>query len=226
MKCFYKITSVVTALLTTSVIPLTIFAQTNTNLENPLGEGTGAWEIFARLAGGISFAAGTLALVFVVLGGYMILTAAGNAERFGTGKKTISYAILGMLITVGSYTILTSTINILTGAAIGQGGLPDLTNGTTLVDPLGITSTVPSGQSVVIFYGQRIVGYMVNLLGVAVVLMYVYGGAVWMLSAGNEEKISQAKKILSYATIGAAVVLSSYILIKFIYTPFISILRS
>ncbi|KKT20864.1 MAG: hypothetical protein UW06_C0052G0008, partial [Parcubacteria group bacterium GW2011_GWE1_43_8] len=70
-----------------------------------------------------------------------------------------------------------------------------------------------------VFYGQRIIGFMVNLLGVAVVMMYIIGGLQWMLSAGSEDKISKAKKTLLYATIGAIVVLSSYLLIKFIFNP-------
>ncbi|KKS92980.1 MAG: hypothetical protein UV69_C0017G0024, partial [Parcubacteria group bacterium GW2011_GWE2_43_12] len=45
------------------------------------------------------------------------------------------------------------------------------------------------------------------------------GGLQWMLSAGSEDKISKAKKTLLYATIGAIVVLSSYLLIKFIFNP-------
>jgi hypothetical protein len=46
-----------------------------------------------------------------------------------------------------------------------------------------------------------------------------------MLSAGREDKIADAKKALLYATLGAVVVLSSYLLIKFIYTPFVSALN-
>ncbi len=211
-------------------LPLVILAGNgtdlvNTELSNPLGDNVYPWEIFARVAGGLSFVAGTLALVFTVIGGYIILTAAGNSERFATGKKAITYAVLGLLIIVGSYQILTTTINILTGAAVGQGGLPKIT-GDKLIDPLGITDAVPAGDSIAIFYGQRIVGYLVNLLGVAVVVMYVYGGLLWMLAGGNEDKISQAKKTLLYATIGATVVLCSYILIKFVYVPFAHILQS
>jgi Type IV secretion system pilin len=226
MRFSYKKSALLVVSLLIWLLPFVILAQTNTELQNPLGQGVGAWEIFTRVIWGLSFVAGTVALVFTVLGGYMILTAAGNSERYATGKKSIIYAITGMFIIVGSYQILTTTINILTGAATGSGNLPSLTTGSSLVDPLGITATVPSGQSIVILYGQRLVGYLVNLLGVAVVAMYVYGGLVWMLSGGSEEKISQAKKILGYATIGAAVVLCSYILIKFIYTPFFAILKN
>ncbi len=227
MNTLYKKITLASVLAVTALLPWLVLAQApNTNLENPLGEGTQVWDLFARVAAGLSFVAGTLALVFVVIGGYIILTARGNDEQYRKGKNTITYAIVGMLVIVGSYQILTTVINILTGAAIGQGGLPELKSGSTLVDPLGLTNSIQSGQSIVIFYGQRIVGYMVNLLGVAVVAMYIYGGTIWMMSAGSEEKIQQAKKVLTYATIGAAVVLGSYVIIKFVYTPFAALIQS
>ncbi|KKT27839.1 MAG: hypothetical protein UW12_C0015G0001, partial [Parcubacteria group bacterium GW2011_GWF1_43_9] len=156
-----------------------------------------------------------------IIGGYMILSAAGNSERFDKGKKTITYAIIGLLVTISSYQILANTINILTGVAVNEEGakLPEFRNPATLIDPLGLT-TLPNGSSpAFVFFGQRVIGFMVNLLGVAVVMMYVWGGLQWMLSAGSEDKISKAKKTLLYATIGAIVVLSSYLLIKFIFNP-------
>lgn len=205
--------------------PLLVWAQGgNTELENPLGT-INPDQIFARVAGGLSFMAGTLALLFVVLGGYMILTAHGNEEQYRKGKNSLVYAIIGLMIIVGSYQILTTTINLLTGAATGGGGLPSFKTSFSLVDPLNLVSSIQSGQAGIIFLGQRIIGYLVNFLGAAVVVMYIYGGLVWMTSGGREEKVTLAKKILTYATIGAAVVLGSYVLIKFIYTPFINLLQ-
>jgi hypothetical protein len=198
----------------------------NTNLENPLGEGVGPLDIFSRIAGGLSMVTGALALVFVVIGGYVIVTAAGSPERFGLGKKMITYSILGLLLATASYTILSTTINILTGAAVGAGGLTEFKTERNLIDPLGLMTLPPDQGPAFIFYGQRILGFIINFLGVVVVVMYVYGGLIWMLSAGKEESIGRAKRTLLYASLGAAVVLSSYILIKFIYTPFAGLLAS
>lgn len=226
MNNFYTKIIKIVILWSAFLLPVVALAQAaNTELENPLGKDTQIWDLFSRIAAGLSFVAGTLALLFVVIGGYMILTARGNDEQYRKGKNTITYAIVGLLVIVGSYQILTAGINILTGAAVGEGGLPELTKGSTFIDPLGITNSIQSGQSVVILYGQRIIGYMVNLLGVAVVAMYIYGGTIWMMSAGSEEKVQHAKKVLSYATIGAAVVLGSYIIIKFVYAPFAALLQ-
>jgi len=55
------------------------------------------------------------------------------------------------------------------------------------------------------------------LLGVVAVLLILYAGVIWMTAAGNEEKISQAKKILINATIGLLIMMAAYAITAFIF---------
>lgn len=48
----------------------------------------------------------TLAMVMIVIGGLRWMAAAGNASTIGAAKDTIIRAIIGLLIALGSYTIL------------------------------------------------------------------------------------------------------------------------
>jgi hypothetical protein len=73
-------------------------------------------------------------------------------------------------------------------------------------------------------YGGRILGFLLSGLGGLTLLMFVYGGLQWLVAEGNEEKISKAKKTLMYAILGLAAVLGSYIVLKFVYTPFYNLL--
>lgn len=50
--------------------------------------------------------AGGLALLFVIIGAIQILTAYGDEERVTAGKKSVTYAIVGLLIAILSYTIV------------------------------------------------------------------------------------------------------------------------
>ena len=43
---------------------------------------------------------GVLALLFIVYGGFLYITSGGNKERIEMAKKTLTYAILGLLIVV------------------------------------------------------------------------------------------------------------------------------
>lgn len=47
-------------------------------------------------------------------------------------------------------------------------------------------------------------------LGVLFISLILYGGFIWMTSAGAEDQISKAKRIISASIIGLAIVLVSY----------------
>jgi hypothetical protein len=57
---------------------------------------------------------GAVAILFLIIGGVEILTAYGNEEKITKGKKTITFAIVGLLIALLSYAIVTiiSSINL------------------------------------------------------------------------------------------------------------------
>jgi hypothetical protein len=51
-------------------------------------------------------AAGATAILFIIVGGIQILTAYGVDEKINKGKKTITFAIVGLLIAILSYAIV------------------------------------------------------------------------------------------------------------------------
>ena len=50
--------------------------------------------------------AGTLAILFVIIGGYQYLTSGANPEMAERGKKTLTNAIIGLVIIILSYTVV------------------------------------------------------------------------------------------------------------------------
>lgn len=62
-------------------------------------------------------ASGVLLLVYAVIGGFMLVTAAGNEEQAGKGKQALTNAIIGFIIIFASYWII-QIIEILTGVTI------------------------------------------------------------------------------------------------------------
>lgn len=70
---------------------------------------------------------------------------------------------------------------------------------------------------------QAFVNFMRLLLGfvgAAVLLMFVYGGFVWLTSGGNPEGIKKGQAIVKNAFIGLVVVFGAYTAIQFLYTSF------
>ena len=78
----------------------------------------------------------------------------------------------------------------------------------TLTNPLGKTTDVPT------IIGNVIKG-VIGIVGSLALLMFVYGGLLWMTSMGNQEKVDQGRKILIWATAGLVVIFSSYVLVSF-----------
>jgi len=64
----------------------------------------------------------------------------------------------------------------------------------------------------------RIIQWALSFLGVIAISLTMYAGFLWMTSGGDEEKISQAKKILTNAVIGLVIILSAWGITTFILT--------
>jgi len=63
---------------------------------------------------------------------------------------------------------------------------------------------------------SEIIKVALGFLGIVFLLLTIYAGFTWMLAAGNEDKISTAKKTLVAAVIGLAIVLASYAITRFV----------
>lgn len=55
-----------------------------------------------------------------------------------------------------------------------------------------------------------IVRWVLGLLGVAAVIMIIYGGYLWLTAGGEDKQVEDAKKTIRAAVIGLAIVLLSY----------------
>lgn len=55
---------------------------------------------------------GGLALLFVIIGGIQMLTAFGNEDKVGQGKKTLTWALVGLVISILSYAIVQIIVSI------------------------------------------------------------------------------------------------------------------
>jgi len=65
---------------------------------NPLGENCGDFGCVAdRIIGGLYRIAVPIVAIMVLVGGFQILTAGGDPEKFKKGKQTIFYAVIGLV---------------------------------------------------------------------------------------------------------------------------------
>jgi len=79
---------------------------------------------------------------------------------------------------------------------------------TSLPNPLGTTNINK--------FASTLINYVLGLVGTISLILFIYGGLVWMTSAGSSDKVKKGKDIFIWAVIGLAVVFTSYILVKFV----------
>ncbi|MCX6793325.1 MAG: hypothetical protein NTY12_04875 [Candidatus Falkowbacteria bacterium] len=76
---------------------------------------------------------------------------------------------------------------------------------------------LPSGVDIPTLIGG-VLGKVLGFTGTIFFVLVVYAGLMWMTSAGNEESVAKAKKILIAAIIGLIIVMSAYAITTFIGT--------
>jgi len=63
----------------------------------------------------------------------------------------------------------------------------------------------------------NIIKSIMGIIGAVALLVFVYGGFVWMTAAGNETNIAKGKKILLWASIALIIMVLGWVLIGFIF---------
>lgn len=85
-------------------------------------------------------------------------------------------------------------------------------NVTTIPNPLdpqnrGITPAELAG---------RIIRTILGITGAAALIVFIYGGVLFMFSGGNANKVQTAKNVLIYAALGLAIIFASYAILQFV----------
>lgn len=63
-----------------------------------------------------------------------------------------------------------------------------------------------------------IINTLLGIVGIIFFIMIIYGGLTWMTAAGNPEKVGKAKKLITNAIIGLAIITAAYSISYFITT--------
>lgn len=142
------------------------------------------WTIALNVLFDLFLALGYLAMGFVVYGGYQYIMSQGDPAKAIKGKKTLTNAIIGTVIAMGS-TVIVNTISVIIGLD-QKGGWEQDNNW----DKVG-----------------NIFAWAYSMAGLIAVVFIIKGGIEFMISQGDPGRIQKAKKELIYAIIGLAIVI-------------------
>lgn len=92
------------------------------------------------------------------------------------------------------------------------GDTPDTT--VSLTNPLNTASPQ-------ILIGN-IIKAVLGIVGSLALVMFIYGGLIWMTSSGNSEQVQKGKDILIWAALGLVIIFSSYALVKFVINAIVA----
>ncbi|MBN2884382.1 hypothetical protein JXE04_00460 [Patescibacteria group bacterium] len=62
----------------------------------------------------------------------------------------------------------------------------------------------------------RVINSILGVVGSLALVMFVYGGLIWMTSSGSSEQVKKGRDILMWAAIGLVIIFSAYGLVRFV----------
>lgn len=113
--------------------------------------------------------------------------------------------------TVGKYTICKG--------ASASGVTPIVKGKCSSNDTFGLTdvSDTGLGKENLITTASKIINVALSLLGLVAVVIVLAGGFKWMTAGGNEEKTTEARKMIFSGIIGLAIILSAWAITLFVF---------
>lgn len=85
--------------------------------ENPIPTVGTATDLILRIVQILLAIAGLVAVIFLIIGGFRYITAGGNEETSESAKKTITNAIIGIVIIILAFVIVRVIANALIGGS-------------------------------------------------------------------------------------------------------------
>lgn len=107
-------------------------------------------------------------------------------------------------------TIVNTVMFAAPAAVLAQAGTPGNNYG------LDNLNEVQLGNKPLLNTVADIINVLLGVLGVIAVVLILAGGFKWMTSGGNEEKVGEAKKLLSAGLIGLVIILAAYAIASYV----------
>ena len=129
-----------------------------------------------------------LAIIFIIYGGVLLITAQGAPDKVKSGKLAITQALIGMAIAM----LASSVIGFIV-SAMGSSGVDPVTG-----LPIGLNA-------------EQLYDNVLNLIffgcGIVSVIIIILSGYRYSMAAGNPESTKKATQTIIWACVGLAVVI-------------------
>ncbi len=140
----------------------------------------------------------------------MLATTLANLRRFykKLRQRTIIFAVAFFVFAAGSVALSAALPGAVQAQTPTGGNL-----GTALSEVRTPLPTIDPRQFI-----ANLIRAFLGLLGLIALVLFLYGGYLYMTSAGNPEKVDRAKTLIRNAIIGLVIIVSSYGIATFIFS--------
>ncbi|MBI3290915.1 hypothetical protein HYZ76_01375 [Candidatus Falkowbacteria bacterium] len=69
---------------------------------------------------------------------------------------------------------------------------------------------------------MNVINVLLGFLGILAIIIILWGGFRWLTSGGNEEKVGEAKKIITAGIIGLIIIFTAYAIASFVVSSLIT----
>lgn len=142
---------------------------------------------------------GWLAVIMIVVGGIVYMTALGRSSQVELGKKILTFALLGFILAVAAPSILKEIFDL---ASSGKGTGTDV-----------IKEAKPIKDVMV-----SVMKGIIALVGIISTIAFVITGFQFIAAGGDSGRADKARKGLIYAIIGVAVSGAALVILRQVLT--------
>ena len=161
-------------------------------------------DINALVCAFLSFLQGfivVLALIMIVIGGFLYIASAGVESRMTLAKNTILGALIGLALGIATPAILKDF-----GTILGWAGFAACAGVGTVLSLLEIA--------------KKVLDFLLATVGVVSLIMLVVGAFMYLTAAGDEGRIDTGKSIVKYSIIGITIALAALVLVRLVASFF------
>lgn len=151
------------------------------------------WTVVLNILFDAFLAVGYLSVGFIIYGGFLYIMAQGDPGKALKGQKTLTTAIIGMILTM-SATVIVNTAKIVLGIN-GNGWNQGLFQGEQL---------------------QQAFNWAYTVAGIVAVAFIVKGGFEYVISRGDPGKIQKATREIIYAVVGLIIAILAAAITAFV----------
>ncbi len=154
------------------------------------------WKIILNILIDLLVVVGYASMIFIIYGGYQFMMSQGDPGKAASGKKTLTSAIIGMVIAL-SASVLVNTGMVILSINTAGGNLDKCTG----------SECNRLGENFTQVQVQNAFTWAYTVAGLVAVAFIIFGGIKYVTSQGDPGKARSATQTIVYAVVGLIVVL-------------------